>query len=161
MAVNASLLATQIATGMGQSSATSQVMGLATGILAELTGNGTAAVGSPAGNTISGMTGSDMASKVSTAAGFGSVSSVLSGMCSGIVSHIQSSGSVSYTSPTPPAFPVYFLGGTISGLSGSAMAAQVKSSAGFPSVTSQLLGLCTAIANHIMANAEVTAGIIS
>jgi hypothetical protein len=161
MSVSPSLLGTEIATALGQSSATSQVIGFATGILNELTQSGMAAFGSPSGNTISGMTGADMASKVAAAAGFGSVSGTLSGFCSGIVSHIQSAGMVSYTGPTPPATPVYFLGGTISGLSGSAMAAQVQASAGYPSVSSQLLGMCTVIANHIMTNAQVTSGIIS
>lgn len=161
MAVSPSVLAAAMSTGIGQSTVTPQLLGLATGILNELTISGHAAVGHPSGNLISGMSGSSMASRVATDAGYGSVSTQLLHFCTGITTHILTSGTVSYTGPVPPAPIVYFLGGTIHGLSGSAMAALVAADVGYPFVSSQLLGLCDAVATHIMANATVTSGVIS
>lgn len=155
MALNPSLLASEIASGIGQGAATGEVTGLATGIIEELIQNGTAAPGSPV-SPITGITGSSMASKIATAAGFGSVTAELLGLGNGICNHITSSGLVTYTNA-----PDFTSGGTVSGLSGSAMANEIKTSAGFPSVSAQLLGLANAIANHIMTNAQVSGGIIS
>lgn len=161
MAVNPSLLATQIVAGIGQSSVTTQVTGFATGILDELTQNGIAVFGvSPTGNTITGLSGSSMASRVAAGAGYGSVSPELMNFCTGIVTHILTA-TVTYTGPTPPSEPAWFLGGTIVGLSGPAMAALVQASVGYPNVSSQLQGMCSAICDHITANAEVTSGVIS
>lgn len=157
MSVSPTALAAAMATGIGQSAPTSQLSGFAKGILEELTQHGMASSGPPSGNTISGMSGSSMATKVAGYAGYPNVSAELMGFCSAIVSHIESAGLVSYTGPGP----VFFLGGTISGLSGSAMASGVMSSVGYPSVTSQLSGMCGAIASHIMSNAEVNSGTIS
>jgi len=161
MAVNPTLLATEITTGLGQLLPTVQVTGFATGVLNELTQKGVASTGLPTGNTISGMSGSDMADKVATDAGYGSTSAVLVKFCTGIVNHIQEAGIVSYTGPVPPAAPIYYLGGTISGLSGPAMAALVQSNVGYPSVSVELLGMCNAICTHIVTNAQVTSGVIS
>jgi len=161
MSVNPTLLATEITTGIGQVSPTIQVQGFATGILGELTANGIAQVGLPTGNTISGLSASDMASKIANAAGYASVSSDLTKMCVGIVNHIQSVGVVSYVGPIPPAVPIYYLGGTISGLSGSGMASLVQSNVGYPSISTELLGMCNAICTHITTNAQVTSGVIS
>lgn len=162
MSVNPTLLASQIAAAVGHpGNVTQQVQGFATGILNELTQSGHAAVGSPSGNTISGMTGTSMASRVASAAGYSFVSTPLRNFCTGIVTHIQSAGSVTYTGPIPPAPVVYFLGGTIVGLSGPSMAALVQSTVGFPFTSSQLSAMCTAIATHIMTNAQVSSGTIS
>lgn len=158
MSLNPSALAAAMASGIGQSSPTSELSGFAQGIIEELTSNGVAAQGPQSGNMISGISGSSMATKVVAAAGYGSVSSKLSSFCNGIVSHITSAGMVSYTAPGPG---FWNLGGTISGLSGSAMAATVASDVGYGSVSSELSGMCNAICNHIIANGDVEAGVIS
>lgn len=164
MATSFPLLATEIATAIGQSYVTTQVMGFAHGILEELTQNGTATFGfTPTGHTISGMTAASMAGKIATYAGYGYASPELVNFCMGIVTHIQGAAIVTYTGPIfpPPPPPGWFLGGTISGLSGPAMASLVQSYVGYPSVSPQLLAKCTAIANHIMTNASVVSGVIS
>jgi hypothetical protein len=161
VSVNPSLLASEIATAVGHpGNVTVQIQGFATGILQELTQNGHATVGAPSGNAISGMTGYSMASKVATAAGYGFVSTPLLHFCNGVTTHILT-GTVNYTGPIPPAIPPWFLGGTIVGLSGPAMAALVQSNVGFPFTSSYLLAMCTAITSHIMTNAQVTSGTIS
>lgn len=160
MALNPSALSAAIASGLGQSGTTSQTDAFANGIITALMA-GVAIFGvSASGNAISGVSDSTMASLIESAAPYPGSSSQLSGFCTGIASHIMT-GTVTYTGPPPPAVPPWILGGTIVGLSGSAMASLVQSSAGFPSVTSQLLGMCSAIANHITANAEVVSGVIS
>lgn len=162
MSVNYVTLASEIATAIGHpGNVTTRVTGFAHGILEELTQNGTATVGAPTGNTISGMTGSSMATKVANYAGYSYVSTQLNKFCKGIVDHIQGSGVVSYTGPTPPAVPIYFLGGTISGLNGTGMASNVVSEVGYPFTSTELLAMCGAIANHINNNAVVTSGVIS
>lgn len=162
MATSPALLADEVATALGNpGNITSQVLGWATGLLEELTQNGSATFGGFAGpHPISGMSGSSMATKIANYAGYPGANSTLIAYCNGIVSHIQGSGTVTYTSPTGLP-PNWFLGGTISGLSGSAMAAEVASSVGYPGVSPELLAKCTAIADHITGNAEVVSGVIS
>ena len=107
-----------------------------------------------------------MAALIAPLAGYPGVTPDLLNFCTGVANHILAAGQVFYSGP-PPAPPVlppslaWFLGGTISGLSGSAMADLVKTTMGKPSVTSELLNQCTAIANHIMTNATVVSGVIS
>jgi len=162
MAVNFNTLAAQIATGLGQPSASDEVKGFAHGVLDELTMSGLATFGgTPSPHPISGMTGSSMANRIMSYVGYPNVSPQLLNFCTGICNHIQTAGIVTYTGPTPPAVPNYFLGGTVSGLSGSAMASLVQAAVGYPSITPQLLGLCDAIATHIISNAQVVSGVIS
>jgi hypothetical protein len=147
-------LADAITLGLGQSLPHSaETLGFATGILNELRA-ATAGFGgmSPGPYSISGMSGSSMATRVKNAAGYPSVSAELTSFCQAI-SDAVALGIVVYTGPGP----VFFLGGTISGISGSSMA----SAAGFPSVTSQVSGMCGAIATYINSNASVTSGVIS
>lgn len=147
-------LADAITLGLGKSlPSPPEVLGFAKGILDELRA-ATAGFGgpSPGPYSISGMSGSSMATRVKNAAGFPSVSSELSNFCQAI-SDAVALGLVIYTGPGP----VFFLGGTISGISGSSMA----SAAGFPSVTSEVSGMCGAIATYINGNASVTSGVIS
>lgn len=162
MAMNPTDLASEIASALGYpGNVTIQVQGFAQGIIEEITQNGVASTGAvPSPHNISGITGASMAAKVANYAGYGYVTPTLLGYCTGIVSHITSSAVVSYTGPggLPPLF---FLGGTISGLSGAAMAIQVALSAGYPGVTPQLLAKCTAIADHIMNNGEANNGSIT
>jgi hypothetical protein len=162
MATSPTLLASEVATALNHpGDVTAEVLGWATGLLEELTQNGVATFGGiPGPHSISGMTGLSMASKIAGYAGYPGTTPTLIGYCTGIVAHIQGSGIVTYTGPTPPG-PSYFLGGTISGLSGPAMATLVASSAGYPGTTPVLIAKCTAIANHIMTNAQVVSGVIS
>jgi len=163
MAMSIPVLAAAIVTGIGQSGPpTTPVTGFATGIINEIEQNGMATFGSvPTPNPVSGVTGPGMASKIQAAAGYPNVSTPLSNFCSAVATYINSNAIVTYTGPIPPANPAWFLGGTISGLSGSALASAVQSSMGFPSVSSQLLGMCTAITDHITNFASVTSGVIS
>lgn len=168
MALNASGLADEVRSAMGFPSPTSkEIVGWATGIVDEVTSNGVATFGNiPGPHPISGITGASMAGKVATAAGYGSVSAELLNFCTGVANHITGSGVVTYAGPppAPPALPppaAWFLGGVVSGLSGPAMAAQVASAVGYPGVSPELLNQCTAIADHIMANAQVVSGVIS
>lgn len=164
MATNAALLASQIAAGLGHpGDVTVQVQGFATGILEELTQNGTAGFngGIPSPYSITGMSGGSLATKVAGYAGYPGVSPQLLSFCTAIVSHIQGAGIVTYVGPPPPANPNYFLGGTISGLVGATMASLIQAAVPYPFVSTELLGMSDAICNHIVANAQVVSGVIS
>lgn len=163
MATNDTLLASEIAAALGHpGDVTLPVQGFAEGILDELTSNGIAGFGGiPGPHPISGMTGASMASKVAAAAGYPGVSPELMSYCSGIVLHIQTAGQVFYTGPIPPPPPGFELDGTITGLNGAAMAALIVGMVPYPGATSELIDKCTAIADHIMTNAEVVSGAIS
>lgn len=164
MATSAPLLASEIAAGLGHpGDVTVQVQGFATGILEELTQNGVAGFngGVPSPYSISGMSGSSLATKVASYAGYPFVSPELLSFCTGIVTHIQGSGIVTYVGPPPPANPNYFLGGTISGLVGATMASIIQGAVPYPFVSAELLGMSNAICNHIVANAQVVSGVIS
>lgn len=162
MATNYTQLAGEIATALGHpGNVTPQVLGFARGILEELTLNGSASFGgTPGPHPISGLSGTSMASRVRSYAGYSTVTSQLQGFCTGIATHIMT-GVVTYTGPTSPTPPNWFLGGTISGMTGSGMANLVKSSVPFPNVTSQLLAMCQAVVNHIQSNAQVASGVIA
>lgn len=168
MALSGSGLAEEIRSAMNFPSPTStQLIGWATGIVEEITTNGMATFGTIAGpHPISGLTGSSMAGKVANYAGYPGVSAQLLNFCTAIANHIMTNGVVTYAGPppAPPAIPpsaAWYTGGTISGLSGSLMASDVASAVGFPGVSAPLLNKCTAIANHIMTNAQVESGVIS
>lgn len=166
MALDEVALADEIASAMGYPSTSAQLVGWAKGVVEEVK-HGVATFGNiPGPHPISGVLGPSMASLISNYAGYGSVSPELTSFCAGIATHIISSGVVTYTSPVPapPALlpaDAWFLGGTISGLSGAGMAALVQSMVGYPSISSKLLAECNAIASHIMANAEVVSGTIN
>lgn len=167
MAVNSSQLATQLAAGINQGFTTAQVEAFAAGVLDELTQNGSATFGDIAGpHPISGLSGPSMASKIAPPAGYPGISATLQNFCQAIADHINNNGTVTYTGPppAPPALPAseaWFLGGTISGLNGPGLASEVAAAVGYPGVSSQLIGFCSAITDHLEANAEVTSGVIS
>jgi hypothetical protein len=163
MATSAAGLAADVATALGHpGDVSAPVLGWATGVLGELTQNGIATFGLiPGPHPISGMTGASMASKIALAAGYPGPTPILIAYAGAICTHIQSSGFVTYTSPTSPIPPNWFLGGTISGLNGPAMATLVAAACGFPGTTPILIAKCTAIASHIMSNAQVVSGVIS
>lgn len=160
MALNPTALSSAIATGLGQSGPTSQTTAFANGIITALKAGIAVFGASASGNAISGVSASTMASLIQSAAPYPGSSSQLTGFCGAIATHIMT-GTVTYTGPPPPATPPWILGGTIVGLSGSSLASLAQSMAGFPSVSSQLTGMCTAITTHIMANATVVSGVIS
>jgi len=166
MALNETALAQDIADAMGFPTVSAQLVGWSKGVIEEVK-KGVATFGNiPTPHPISGIVGSSMASLITNYAGYGTTSPELTSFCNGIATHIVTSGVVTYTSPVPapPAImppAAWFLGGTISGLSGGAMASMVQTMVGFPSVSSKLLAECTAIADHIMNNAEVVSGVIS
>lgn len=105
------------------------------------------------------MTGADLADAIRVSMGFPTpVSSQLIGWGDAIVEHLGTAlvnnapGTVTGTcGPVPgPLIAGAASAGLIVGLDGSALASLVKDYAGYPSVTSQLQGLCGAIATHIM-----------
>lgn len=157
MAMDASQLAEAITLGINQSLPPStEVEGFAQGVINALQG-ATATFGPPSGNTISGIVGAAVAADVQAGAGYPGISSELSGFGSGLASYVQANAIVTYTGPGPS----FFTGGTISGLVGAAFASVLQGSMGYPSVSSELLGMATAITDHIVANAEVESGVIS
>lgn len=169
MAVNPTQLADEIRSALSFPTPVSdQLIGWATGVLDELTQSGTATSRNfPGPHPISGMTGASMAARIVAASNgkYGFVSTSLLNYCNAVVTHIQSQGQVFYTSPIPsnppPPSDSWFLGGTITGLDGNALAVLVAAQVGYPFVSTQLIAKCTAMVNHIMSNAEVTDGTIS
>lgn len=115
------------------------------------------------------MVGADLAEAIRVAMGFPlPVSSQLSGLASAIVSHLSSTsvvsfapGSVTGVAPLPPAppFPALQTGaasnGLIVGPTGAVLAPLVQSMAGYPSVSAELLGMCTAICTHYTTKSKV------
>ena len=144
-----------------------QLVGWAGGIVDEITQSGSATSRNiPGPHPISGLSGSSMANRVASAAGYDSVSPELLDFCNAISTHIQSFGQVFYTLPVPAPPGIqppmaFFLNGTITGLNGPLLASAVAAQVGYPSVTPQLLAKCTALTNHIMLNALVTDGVIA
>jgi len=164
MATNAPQLADEIAAAIGQSFTTAQLIGFATGVLEEVTQNGSATFGGfPGPHPISGLSGSSMANKVVTYVGYPFVSSVLIAFCGAIADHIMTNGQVTYTSPIIPLDPAnsWTSNGTISGLNGPQLASEIQAAVGYPFVSTQLIGFATAITDHIMNNAEVNFGVIT
>ncbi len=167
MATQFTVLGPEIAVAMGYPAVNSYLLGFAHGILDELTMSGKATFGMiPSPHPISGMIPDSMASLIMGYCGYPSVSPDLTKFCTGVVNHIHMAGIVTYTAP-PPAPPAilppaaWFLNGTISGLKGSMMAEEVRGQMGFPTISPKLLAECTAVCDHIIANAKVVSGKIS
>ena len=157
MSVNAPGMADEIRSAMGfPTPVTAQLVGWSQGVLDELTISGSAATGSPSGNAISGLTGASMAARIQSGAGYPSVSTELLAYATALSNYINGNAVVAYTNP-----PTNDSGGTISGMTGAAMAVAVAAGVGFPSVSSELLAKCTAIVDHIQSNALVNGGIIA
>lgn len=123
--------------------------------------------GAATNGLISGLSGSTLASLVVSEAGYPSVSAQVTAFCTEIVNHIQTQGTVSFstgnitgnctnTAVNPGTFTGEGSNGTISGLNGSTLASAIHGSAGYPgSVSPELILFCTAIVDYIMANAVV------
>lgn len=143
-------LSSEIATELGQVE-TDETLAFAQAIVEELKTSAIASTGSPAG-TISNIDSASMAALIVTYASYPYSTSEVEGLCDALKSHIESDAVVTY-----PADP-WSDGGTISNLSDAAMAALWKTNASYPSVTAQILGMCTAILTHIMNNASCDGG---
>lgn len=140
-----------------------QLVGWATGVVIELSTNGSASTGGiPGPHKISGLTPVTMAAKVAAAGGYILVTPGLLAECSGIIAHIAQAAQVTYSGP-PPAVgnPDWFVDGKISGMNGAAMAVLVASFSGFPVPTPDLIKKCSAIVKHIQENAIVIQGVIA
>lgn len=131
-------------------------------------------LGAATGGTISGLVGTVMANLITSAdpTDYPSATPELTGMCNGICQHIVTAGLVSFsigtingactnTPITPGVFTGIGIGGTISSLDATAMATLIASQASFPFVSSQLISMCTAIVNYIMANASVSYSLVT
>jgi len=124
--------------------------------------------GGASAGLMSGMTGSSASSFIvaSDPIDYPFATPQLMNFCEGIVQHIQTVGQVTFsvgtingactnTLITPGVFTGVGTNGQIINLNGPAMATLVASLVPFPGPTPQLIAKCTAIANYIMANAQV------
>lgn len=154
MAMNINNLSSEITSGLSQTTPTTETDGFARGVIEEIIANGVATTGSPTG-TISGITGAGMSTLIEGYAGYPSVSTELSNFCTEIANHINNNAIVTY--PSSP----YSNNGTISNLNGTTLANAVKTAVGYPSVSSELQGMCDAVVNHVMNNAVCNGGSIT
>jgi len=183
MVMVAAALANALKNGLGFAAqpTSSETTGLATSIISHLSSGtvshasvtGTAppsggplTLGAAAGGTISGLSGSSLATLMKNNMGKPSVTPELQGMANGIANHLSTGlvtflvGSIIGTCANTPVNPGPLagsgLGGTISGLSGSTMATAMASAMGKPGTTPELIDFCTAIVNYVQTNASVT-----
>ena len=164
MAMNPVGLASEIADALGQP-VNAHLIGWSTGVISHVLMGVATFANIPGPHPISGLIGATMAALVASNAGYPGTTPQLIGYCTAITTHIMTAGSVTYTSPilNPPAVPppaAYLLGGTISGLNGNLLASMVAINMGQLVPTPELTKKCTAIANHIMTNAQVNLGVI-
>jgi len=175
-------LADKIKNDMSFGGATStQLVGWATGVIDEIqaaaiinnaagtiTGvcppsGGPLIAGEGTSGIISGMDGSNMATRVKNEAGYPSVSSQLTTFCTEIVDHIHNSGSVDFASGNitgvctntllTPGVLTAGAGtdGVISGLDGTALATSIHNAIGYPGgVSPKLIEFCTAFTDYVM-----------
>lgn len=156
-------LAGEIRSAMGFPAPTSvELIGWATGVVTHIQTSGLATFGTIASpHTISGLTGPVMAGLIQVNAGYPFVSPELILYCTAMTTYIMGTAIVTYTGPIPPPPPGFNVGGTISGMSGSALADVVATALGKGFTTTELINKCTAIVSHIENNAEVVSGVIS
>lgn len=162
MALNGAQLGNEIADAFGNKS-NKYTIAFGNGIV-EAVKMGTASYGLiPGPHMISGISGAIMSNFIMAYGGYPKITSQLEKKCAAIADHVMLAGKVTYTGPptVPPAFPPdWFIGGTISGLSGSVLANLVAQYVGYKNVSSVLLKECGAITAHIMKNVLVTSGVI-
>jgi len=157
-------LADEVAAAAGYPEASDKVKAFSKGVVDGIKlGVASFNAGVPTPHVITGIIPATMAGIIKTEAGYPSVTSQLLGFCSAVATHIMTPafGIVTYVGPPPPAVPNYFQDGTIAGLSGSVLAALMATNMGFGSPSSELDGFASAIANHVVNNAEVLSGVIS
>jgi hypothetical protein len=118
--------------------------------------------------TISGLSGSVLASLVASDAGYGYVTGRLQTFCDDIVAHIQTYGRVQFatgnivgscsnTTGTDGTLTGTGHDGFVKNLNGSILASTIHADVGYPgSVSGRLNEFCTAFVTYIMANAVVT-----
>ena len=163
MAMAGHLLAEEIRAEMGFPPPTSvPIIGWATGFVLHMQTSGLATKGGiPGPHIISGINGPGMAALITATALYPFPSPELISFCQAVATYIMTNAQVFYIGPPPPAAPDWFLGGTISGLDGAAMAAQVAVAIGKPGPTPDLIAKCSAIVNHLQTNGQVIDGVIS
>ena len=145
---------------------TDHLDGFAEGIIEEIRQNALAGSRVFSGpHPVSGMTGASMASKVIlySNGAYPNVSPQLQNFCQGIVNHINNVTVVFYASPTGNINPNnnFFLDGVPQATNGSGMATEIRNLVPYPNNSPQLIAFCTAVADHINNNAEVTDGIFA
>lgn len=160
MAMDWNSLADEIASAMGYSPTSDEIKAFARGTVEGVQTGVPTFGGVPTPHTITALVPATMAALIMGYAGYPSVTTQLLGYCTGVCNHIMAAGIITYTGPTPPP-PIWNIGGTLAGLDGSACAALVAASAGYPSVTSKLEAECTAVCDHLVANMQIEAGVIS
>src|SRR5210317_2248190 len=124
MALLASGLATAIKAQLGTPTSNTEIDVLSDAIVTEVK-NGSAAGGSPAGNLISNIDGSQMASNAASNLGLAETPATLTDFYVAIATHITTSGTVTYTDS-----PAYVASGTIVGLNAATMANLIKAALG-------------------------------
>lgn len=93
---------------------------------------------------------SSLASEIASALGHpGDVTQEVLGWATGVLNELTQSGIATFGGGTPT-------GHTISGMTGASMASRVASAAGYPSISTELLNFCTAIASYVQGNTIVT-----
>lgn len=138
-----------------------QLIGTAQGIVEEIQESAIATFGViPGPHPTSGMSPNSMAQKIAIYTGYGYVTPQLIAFCKGIIMHMHEATVVTYKAPTGLLVPTenFKILGTASGTNGPGMAEKVRSCIGFPYVSPNLLAECTAISNHINANAQIQVG---
>ncbi len=166
MALNPSLLASEIQAAIGAPSVTPEILAYATAICEEIIENGLATFTTiPTPHTISDLDGDSLATKVADKIGRGPKSDNTVKFCTGIAEYINDNGIVTYASKpisyTPPIVTIpqsWQNEGTISLLIGPDMADLIEEKVGAPFMSSKLIAKCTAICNHITSNAQVEIG---
>jgi hypothetical protein len=161
MAMNGNQLADEIAASIGYGKTSGRLKCLGNGIVNEVR-HGVATYGMiPGPHSISGISGSNMAQLIVTCNGYSYTSGRLVLYCNAIADHVMGAGIVTYAGLPLPTMVGWRLGGVISGLNGSVLAALIVNYERLGSVSGKLLAECTAIVNHIMNNADVETGVIS
>jgi hypothetical protein len=127
--------------------------------------------GAGSNGMIGGLSGGNIASAVQAGFPFSSSSSKFTAFCNTLVSYIMSGGQVSFASgnitgvcTNTPLTPGVLTagagsGGTVGGMSASALASMIQSSIGAPSSTPQMTGFAQALIDHVQNNAVVTYGV--
>lgn len=163
MALSARPLAKKIADALEEDTVSKQLVGWAKAVVTEVTSGVAGFGGIPGPHAISGLVGPRLAKLIAKEAGYPGVTPELIKYATAITTYIMSAAKVTYKAPPPNGMgaPDWFIGGTISGMSGQPLAQAIAKAEGYPDVSEQLLKKSTAIVEYIQANAGVQKGAIS
>ena len=158
MALSATGLADEIRIAMGfPNPVSAELVGWASGVVTEITVNGSAATGSPGPtNAVSGLSGPTLATSIVSGAGYPGTSAELLSYATAVAGYMVATAKVTYVNA-----PDWNAGGTISLMTGAGMAAAIAAGVGYPSVSAELLAKSTAMVDHIQTNALVNGGTIT